>query len=83
MYCEHVPGIYTPHSVTAQRKSLRFVVYASLLLLAAGCGGIQARRTISPATFLLPGLLKAKPPSAPVDPVLPEITPVKQVALAR
>jgi hypothetical protein len=83
MYCEHVQGIYTPQSVTAQRKSLRFVAYASLLLLAAGCSGIHARQTISPATFLLPGLLKADPPSTPDDPVLPETTPVKQVALVR
>jgi hypothetical protein len=69
--------------VTAQRKLLRIVAYTSLLLLAAGCGGIQTRQTISPATFLLPGLLKADPPSAPADPVLLEMTPVKQVALVR
>jgi hypothetical protein len=28
-----------------------------LALLSTGCGGINATRTISPATFLLPGLL--------------------------
>jgi hypothetical protein len=62
---------------------LRFLAYASLLLLAAGCSGIHARQTISPATFLLPGLLQADPPAPPADPVLPETTPVNQVAFAR
>jgi len=28
-----------------------------LALVGSGCGGINATRTISPATFLLPGLL--------------------------
>jgi hypothetical protein len=82
-YCEHVPVIYTPDSVTAKRKSLQLVACASLLLLAAGCGGFSASRTVSPATFLLPGLLKADPPPAPADPVLPERTPAQQIASVR
>jgi hypothetical protein len=32
-------------------------------LLGAGCGGINASQSISPASFFLPGLLKACPPS--------------------
>jgi hypothetical protein len=30
-------------------------------MLAAGCGGVSATHSVSPATFLLPGLLKAAP----------------------
>jgi hypothetical protein len=30
--------------------------------LATGCGGISGSHSVSPATFLLPGLLKAEPP---------------------
>jgi hypothetical protein len=32
-------------------------------LLGAGCGGINATQSVSPASFFLPGLLKASPPS--------------------
>ncbi|MDR3458655.1 MAG: hypothetical protein P4N60_14490 [Verrucomicrobiae bacterium] len=33
------------------------------VLLGAGCGGINASQSVSPASFFLPGLLKASPPS--------------------
>jgi len=39
---------------------------AMLLVLAAGgtgCGGINASQSVSPATFFLPGLMKAGPPA--------------------
>jgi hypothetical protein len=51
-------------------------------LLAAGCSGINATGTASPATFFLPGILKADPPPAGR---LPQATPepVVLVALAR
>jgi len=32
---------------------------AALVLAGTGCGGINASQTVSPATFFLPGLLKA------------------------
>jgi len=41
------------------------------MLVGAGCGGISTTQSVSPATFLLPGLLKADPPPAPADLVLP------------
>ena len=34
---------------------------SAFALLGAGCGGINASQTISPASFFLPGLLKADP----------------------
>jgi hypothetical protein len=42
----------------------------ALALGCAGCGGISGSQSISPASFLLPGLLRADPPqtNAPVGP---------------
>lgn len=53
------------------------------LLLAAGCSGINMRQSVSPATFLLPGLLKAEPQPAPPDVMLPEWATSQQVARLR
>jgi hypothetical protein len=36
----------------------------SLALLGAGCGGINASQSVSPASFFLPGIMKADPPVA-------------------
>jgi hypothetical protein len=57
-----------------------FVVLPVLALSGVGCSGINAGGSVSPATFFLPGLLKADPPKTnPL--VLPVETP-KQSALA-
>jgi hypothetical protein len=40
-----------------------------LTLFSAGCSGINAGTTVSPASFFLPGLLKANPPTATNAPV--------------
>lgn len=34
----------------------------ALVFLGAGCSGINTTQSVSPATFLLPGLLQANPP---------------------
>ena len=34
------------------------VVLPAVALLGAGCGGINASQSVSPASFLLPGILK-------------------------
>jgi hypothetical protein len=52
----------------------------SLLLLGAGCSGINATESISPATFLLPGLLQANPPPAHPDLILPTNEPPTEAA---
>jgi hypothetical protein len=52
-------------------KSLRFAIIPALALLAAGCGGIHASKTVSPLDFFLPGLIKADPPPANSDPRQP------------
>jgi hypothetical protein len=33
-----------------------------LPLVTAGCGGINASKSVSPASFFLPGLMQAAPP---------------------
>ena len=42
-----------------------------LVLLGAGCSGINATQASRPPSFLLPGLLQADPPPAHPDLVLP------------
>jgi hypothetical protein len=82
--------------VTFHWKSGRLVVCAALLALCAGCSGINTSHGVSPASFLLPGLLKADPPqeteplmpdekplTVPEIPAAPEPASTKQVALAR
>jgi hypothetical protein len=61
-------------------KVLRLGLVSAMLLMVAGCGGIRASKSISPATFLLPGLLEADPP--PVDPnhYLPAEEPTRELA---
>jgi hypothetical protein len=41
-------------------QSFRLALAALLVALGAGCSGINASHSISPATFLLPGLGKAE-----------------------
>jgi len=50
------------------------------LLLGAGCSGINMSKSVSPATFLLPGLLKADPPPALPELEFPAEEHVKEVA---
>ena len=48
-------------------------------LLGAGCGGINATQTISPASFFLPGLLKASPPSTNSTPFVLDANEIASV----
>ncbi len=48
-----------------------------IMLGVVGCGGINASKSVSPASFLIPGLLQADPPvQAPMTGV-PNPEPVK------
>jgi len=57
-------------------------VGAALLVLAAGCSGINTSHSVSPASFFMPGLLKVEPPPATNEVTLPETLAAKPVALA-
>jgi hypothetical protein len=59
--CHHVDPIYT-EEVRFNWKSLRLAIFAAILALAAGCSGFSGSYGVSPATFLLPGLMQADPP---------------------
>jgi len=50
------------------------------LLLTAGCGGINASKSVSPLDFFLPGFLKADPQPAQPDQDFPDQAPVTLVA---
>jgi hypothetical protein len=55
---------------------------AFLTLFGAGCSGINASTSVSPASFFLPGLMKADPPPATDAPVAVS-APCQQFAQAR
>jgi hypothetical protein len=45
-------------------KWFQAVALLAFLALGAGCSGIHASKSVSPATFLLPGLIKNDVPAA-------------------
>jgi hypothetical protein len=55
---------------------------AFLTLFGAGCSGINTGTSVSPASFFLPGLMKADPPAATNAPVAVS-APFQQLALTR
>jgi hypothetical protein len=55
-------------------------MFGSLLSLGAGCSGINASQSVSPATFLLPGLMQVNPPPAHPDLILPTEQPPTEAA---
>jgi hypothetical protein len=59
-------------------KILHLAICGAALLAAAGCSGINTSQSVSPATFLLPGLMKADPSPAHPGPVAPATVPVEE-----
>ncbi|HWY77359.1 MAG TPA: hypothetical protein VN281_17185 [Verrucomicrobiae bacterium] len=68
-------------------KWFRLAIVPAIILLITGCGGFSGSHSVSPASFFLPGILKAEPnpPQSQAHPVLtvPKLEPAKQVALAQ
>ena len=52
---------------------MRLAMLAVIVLPGAGCSGINTGTSVSPATFLLPGIMKTEPPKSGV--------PAKEFAL--
>ncbi|HEV2394272.1 MAG TPA: hypothetical protein VG146_18120 [Verrucomicrobiae bacterium] len=61
-------------------KILRLAALALLLATVAGCGGLTASKSISPASFFLPGFLQADPPPAHPESTTPADEPGTMVA---
>jgi len=78
--CHRVGLTYT-RQVRINRNLLVLALLLALAVDGAGCGGINASQTVSPATFILPGLLKADSPSTNPPAVRPETS--KELAFTR
>jgi len=52
---------------------------AAICGLGAGCSGINASKSISPATFLLPGFMQADPSAAEPGQSLPPPQPGEEI----
>jgi hypothetical protein len=51
--------------VSLNWKFLRAAIFLMVGSLLTGCSGIHMTKSVSPATFLLPGLMKASQPDDP------------------
>jgi len=79
--CQTHALIYSGILVRLHWKVLRIAICAAVfLLLGAGCSGINVTKSVSPATFLLPGLMQNDAPPVRPDPTLPAVEPPQQVA---
>jgi hypothetical protein len=79
--CHRIGLIYTGQ-VRLNWNLPRLAMLAFLTLFSTGCGGINASKSVSPASFFLPGLMKADPPAATNAPVAVS-APFQQLAQAR
>lgn len=57
--------------------SVSLAILAAGACLCTGCGGISATKSISPASFFLPGLMQADPATV----IPPAATPASQPAV--
>jgi hypothetical protein len=72
---------YTSALVTTKQKTVRWATGAILVLCTAGCGGINASKSVSPLDFILPGLIQHSP--APTAPAIAPTNSVQLVAVAQ
>jgi hypothetical protein len=79
--CHRIGLIYTGQ-VRLNWNLPRLAMLVFLTLFGAGCSGINASTSVSPATFFLPGLMKADPPAATNAPVAVS-APFQQLAQTR
>ena len=64
MYCQHAIPTYSAH-VSLVRTILWLALMAGVITLGTGCSSLNASHSISPATFLLPGLMQVEPEPCP------------------
>jgi hypothetical protein len=66
--CHAGDTIYT-WQVRLKWKFVSLAIPALLMLLCAGCGGINTSGSVSPASFFLPGIMRNDAPPATNNPV--------------
>lgn len=57
---------------------LRLAILGLLVTAGIGCGGINASKGVSPATFLLPGFGQAEPAQTPEAEKAPEFAAISR-----
>jgi hypothetical protein len=62
-------AIYSLHLVSLKTKIFWLALGSAIILVTNGCSGINATHSVSPASFFLPGLMKADPPPTNTDPL--------------
>jgi hypothetical protein len=63
-------------------NAARALMLVGLCSLLAGCGGVSGSHSVSPASLLLPGLLKITPRPSPVEPSkTPEMASVTKLSV--
>ena len=67
----HRGGLIYTRQVRITRNLLALALWLALALGGTGCGGVNASQSVSPASFLLPGLMKAGPPATNAPAALP------------
>jgi len=58
----HRAGVAYNHQVRLFWHLHCLALLAALPLVFTGCGGIQASKTVSPATFFMPTIMRVDPP---------------------
>jgi len=76
-------GLIYNRQVRLNWNFLRLAMLAFVTLWGAGCSGINASGSASPASFFLPGLLKADPSPAATNAPVAASGRFQQLALAR
>jgi hypothetical protein len=61
--CHHGQVVYNSQ-VRIHGKNIRLALVVALGVFAAGCGGLNGTTSVSPASFFLPGIMKADPAPA-------------------
>jgi hypothetical protein len=64
-----MPGRYSLH--VNSKKNMLLALIAAVALIGGGCGGLGASGSVSPATFLMPGLGQTTPKAAPSQELAP------------
>jgi hypothetical protein len=74
-----IPARLCSAIVSVRNKLSLSVLLVSFGWLGGGCGGLSASHSVSPATFLVPGIMRSEPPKVP--PATPTV-PVQTAGLS-